>query len=216
MKPSDIIQVKFSEDLAQFADTRPVRRQPMKLRELVGLVLTATGKHTERVRERLRSGACPYNIYRYWWEGFELDDAALAAALAEFPDPDPSVPFRRDHCLWAQFSESSKPRSHSALVERAEATARRWFRAQSFWNSLMELAEGQLPRYHDYSYYHRADLFHAELTAGDREVLVQRAQRLARRRLRQRLLGRGAAWTRLELACSREKSNKVESRLLAC
>jgi len=204
LKPSDIIQVKFSEDLAQFADTRPVRRQPMRLRELVGLVLTATGKHPERVRERLRSGVCPYNIYRYWWEGFELDDAALAAALAEFPDLDLALPFRASHCLWAQFSESSGPRSHSALVEQAEAGARRWFRAQSFWSPLMELAERKQPAYHDYSYYHRADLYRAELTTPDRDLIVREAQRLARRRLRERLLGRGAAWTHLELACSRE------------
>ncbi|MGH9777170.1 MAG: hypothetical protein ACRD5I_02040 [Candidatus Acidiferrales bacterium] len=204
MKPDDIIQVKFSEDLAQFADTRPVRRQPMRLRELVGLVLTATGKNPERVRERLRSGACPYNIYRYWWEGFELDDVVLAAALAEFPDPDPSVPFRRQRCLWAQFSESSEPRAHSVHVEQAEAGARRWFRARSFWSPLMDLAERKQPVYHDYSYYHGADLYRAELEATDREVLVREAQRLARRRLRKRLQGRGAAWTRLELACSRD------------
>ncbi|MGH9788974.1 MAG: hypothetical protein ACRD4U_09765 [Candidatus Acidiferrales bacterium] len=203
MKPDDIIQVKFSEDLAQFADTRPVRRQPMRLRELVGLVLTATGKHPERVRERLRSGACPYNIYRYWWEGFELDDAALAAALAAFPDPDPALPFRRQRCLWAQLSETTDPRSHSVLVEQAEGAARRWFRARSFWSPLMDLAEQKHPAYHDYSYYHRADLYCTELTTGDCEVLVRAARRLARRRLRERLLGRGVAWTQLELACSR-------------
>jgi len=204
MKPDDIIPVKYSEDLAQFAETRPVRRQPMKLRELVGLVLTATGKHPERVRERLRSGTCPYNVYRYWWDGFELDDAALTAALAEFPDPDPALPFRRERCLWARLSETADPRSHSALVEKDEAVARRWFRARSFWSPLMDVAERNQPSYHDYSYYHRADLYRAELTAGDRELLTREAQRLARRRLRQRLLGRGAAWTHLELACSRE------------
>jgi hypothetical protein len=203
MKPDDVIQVKFSEDLAQFAETRPVRRQPMTLRELVGLVLTATGKHPERVRERLRSGACPYNIYRYWWEGFELDDAALTAALAAFPDPDPALPFCRERCLWARLAESADPRPHSVLVEAGEAS-RRWFRAHSFWDSLMELAERARPGYHDYSYYHRADLYRAGLTAADCEALVRAAQRLARRGLRERLLGRGAGWTLLELACSRE------------
>ncbi len=203
MKPDDIIQVKFSEDLAQFADTRPVRRQPMRLRELVGLVLTATGKHPERVRERLRSGVCPYNIYRYWWEGFELDDAALAAALSAFPDPDPALAFRRERCLWAQLAESSEPRAHSALIEKAEGATRRWFRARSFWSPLMELAERKQPAYRDYSYYHRADLYRAELTAADCEALAREAQRLARRRLRERLLGRGAAWTHFDLACSR-------------
>jgi hypothetical protein len=203
MKPDDVIQVKYSEDLAQFADTRPVRRQPMKLRELVGLVLTATGKHPERVRERLRTGACPYNIYRYWWDGFELDDAALAAALASFPDADPSLPFHRERCLWARLVESNDPRASSVTVERREA-ARRWFRAQSFWSALMEQAERARPAYYDYSYYHRADLYHTALTADTCAALAREAQRLARRRLRERLLGRGARWTLLELACSRE------------
>ncbi len=204
MKPDDTIQVKYSEDLAQFADTRPVRRQPMKLRELVGLVLTATGKHPERVRERLRGGTCPYNIYRYWWDGFEPDDGALAAALAAFPDPDPALPFRRERCLWARLAESAEPRAHSSLIERDEAVARRWFRARSFWKALMELAGRKPPAYYDYSYYHRADLFRAVLTPEDCEHLAGEAQRLARRALRKRLLGRGAHWTLLELACSRE------------
>jgi hypothetical protein len=203
MKPDDVIQAKYSEDLAQFAETRPVRRQPMKLRELVGLVLTATGKHPERVRERLRAGSCPYNIYRYWWDGFELDDAALAAALAAFPDPDPTIRFRRERCLWVRLAETTDPRSHSVTIEPAEA-ARRWFRARSFWSPLMELAERARPAYHDYSYYHRADLYRAELSADDCGALVREAQRLARRRLHERLLGRGAQWTLLELACARE------------
>jgi len=82
LKPSDTIAVRYSEDLAQYADLRPVVRQAMTLEELLGLVLATTGKHPGRVRAHLRSGTCTYNIYRYWWEGFEIDDATLDAALA--------------------------------------------------------------------------------------------------------------------------------------
>ncbi len=204
MKPTDIITVKYSEDLAQFAEVRPVRRQPMSLHELVGLVLTATGKHPDRVRERLRSGTCPYNIYRYWWEGFEIEDAALAAVLAEFPDPDPARPFRREACLWARLSDSSQPVAHTLLIEKAEAAARRWFRRQSFWESLMDSVGRKQLLYQEYSYLHRADIYRTELTAGDRSRVAAEAQRLARRGLRERLLQRSVEWTRLELACGRE------------
>lgn len=203
-KPDHIIQVKYSEDLAQFADVRPVRRQPMSLHELVGLVLTATGKHPERVRERLRSGTCPYNIYRYWWEGFEIEDAPLAAVLAEFPDPDPARPFRREACLWARLSDSSQPVAHTILIEKDEAAARRWFRRQSFWESLMDSLTARELSYQEYSYLHRADIYRTELTAEDRSRLAAEAQRLARHGLRERLLQRSTEWARLELACGRE------------
>ncbi len=203
MKPGDIIQVKYSEDLAQFADVRPVRRQPMSLHELVGLVLTATGKHPDRVRERLRSGTCPYNIYRYWWDGFEIEDAALAAALAEFPDPDPALPFRRQACLWARLSDSGQPVAHSLLIEKSEADSTRWFRRQSFWESLMDSLSAEQLSYQEYSYLHRADMYRTELTPEDSARLAEAALRLARRGLRERLLQRSVEWARLDLACGR-------------
>ncbi len=207
MKSADIIQVKYSEDLAQFADVRPVRRQPMSLHELVGLVLTATGKHPERVRERLRSGTCPYNIYRYWWDGFEIGNDALTAVLAEFPDSDPTLPFRRDACLWARLSDSSQPVAHAVLIEKEEAATRRWFQQQSFWESLMEFLAGRQLAYREYSYLHRADLYRAEVAAAECARLAQEARRLARRGLRERLLRRGVEWARLELACARKESH---------
>ncbi len=81
----DTIPVKFTEDLAQYADIRPVRRQPMTRKELVGLVLATTGKHPERIREILRRGTCTYNIFRYWWDALELDPATLAGRARARP-----------------------------------------------------------------------------------------------------------------------------------
>ena len=204
MKPTDIIAVKYSEDLAQFADVRPVRRQPMSLHELVGLVLAATGKHAERVRERLRSGTCPYNIYRYWWDGFEIEADTLAAVLAEFPDANPARPFDREACLWVRLSDDSQPVAHTVLVEKEEAAAARWFRRQSFWEFLLEFLAGRQLFYQEYSYLHRADTYHTEVTATDCARLAEEAQRLARRALRGRLLRRGVEWVRVELACARD------------
>lgn len=202
MDPATVISVRFSEDLAQYADLRPVRRQPMRLEELVGLVLTSTGKHPERVHALLRSGTCVYNIYRYWWDGFELDPPTLEAVLARFPDPDPARPFQPADCLWVKFSDAHEPKPHTVFIEREQAARRRWFRRQSFWDFLMELADGKQPGYVDYSYYDRADLYRAELAPSERARLAQESRRLAPRRLWQPL-ARGFAWAVLELACRR-------------
>ena len=202
MKLDDVIAVKYSEDTAQFADLRPVRRQPMTLHELVGLVLVTTGKQPSRLRERLQKGTCTYNIYRYWWDGFPLDDATLSAVLAEFPDPDPARPFRAEDCIWVRVHDAQEPVPHSALVEKREAERRRWLRRQSLWDFLLDFARATQPAYLDYSYYHRADLYRLELIPADRARLRQASERLAPRALKH-ALARGPDWVWLELACPR-------------
>lgn len=197
-----MIQVRYSEDLAQYADLRPVVRQAMTLEELVGLVLASTGKQPERVRAHLRSGTCTYNIYRYWWEGFEIEDAALEAALARFPDPDPARRFQAAACSWVQLMDAQEPQPHTLTLARAEAAQRRWLRRESFWDFLLGLVESKPLVYHDYSYYHRADLYRAELAAADRARLREQGRRLAPRALAARL-ERGFEWARLEAACTR-------------
>lgn len=210
------IPVKYSEDLAQFADIRPVVRQAMTLHELVGLVLATTGKHPERVRDLLRSGTCVYNIYRYWWGGFDVDEAALQAVLGEFPDPEPTRLFRGEDCQWARFTDAEEPCPHAALIERREAERARWFRRQSFWAFLMEFASGKQPAYQDYSYYHRADLYWAELNPPDQAQLRRETARLASRVLQQRLAR--AEWAWLELGCPRAGGGNsgLNSRAQAC
>lgn len=200
--PAELIQVKFSEDLAQYAEARPVRRQPMSLRELVGLVLTSTGKHPARLAERLHSGTCLYNIYRYWWEGFTLDLATLETILAEFPDPDPARHFNPDACAWMKLYDAQEPVPHSLALEKQEAGRRRWFRRQSYWDFLLAFARARQPAYLDYSYYHRADLYRTGLTPPDCALLLEQSRRLAPRPLA-RQLERSREWTWLELACPR-------------
>lgn len=209
MSAPEKIPVKYSEDLAQFAELRPVVRQVMTLGELVGLVLTSTGKHPRRIRAHLRSGTCVYNIYRYWWDSFEIDDATLNAVLAAFPDPDPTRPFRGGDCQWAKFYDARQPVPHSLTLEKQEAARRRWFRPQSFWNFLMDFADRQQPVYQDYSYYHRADLYRAALSGVDRARLRHESRRLAPRSVQQRLT-RPDDWVWLELGCPRSAERAVE------
>jgi hypothetical protein len=199
---SDLIPVKFSEDTAQFADLRPVRRQPMTLHELVGLVLVTTGKQPARLRQRLQKGTCTYNIYRYWWDGFTLDDDTLTAVLAEFPDPDPSRPFQPARCYWMKLYDAGKPLPHTALIEKLEAQRRRWLRRRHFWDFLVTFASAKQPAYLDYSYYHHADLYRVELEPPDGAWLLQESRNLARRALQRRLLS-SFEWAWLELACQR-------------
>jgi hypothetical protein len=201
-KPAELIPVKYSEDTAQFADLRPVRRQPMTLHELVGLVLTSTGKHPERLRERLARGTCTYNIYRYWWDGLTIDAPTLDAVLAEFPDPDPTRPFHSADCLWACFFDDQQPVPHETLIEKEEAARRSWFRRRSFWDWLMEFSQARQPAYQDYSYYHRADLYRLALTPADLSLVLDECRGLARRAVQKRLW-RGCAWVGIELACRR-------------
>jgi hypothetical protein len=200
--PQDIIAVRYSEDTAQFADLRPVRRQPMTLKELVGLVLTSTGKNSARLHERLQKGTCTYNIYRYWWEGFALDATTLAAVLAEFPDPEPTRPFVAQACQWVKFYDAQEPVPHTVLVEKREAARRRWFHRQSFWDFLLDFARRRQPAYLDYSYYYGADVYRIGLTPPEHALLRQESRRLARRGLESRL-ARGSEWVCLELACRR-------------
>lgn len=197
-----LIQVKFSEELAQFAETRPVRRQPMTLKELVGLVLTSTGKQPARIAERLQSGTCTYNIFRYWWEGFSLDPTTLTALLAEFPDPDPARAFRADACQWMRLLDPGEPAPRALLIEKAEAARRRWFQPRSCWDFLLEFARAKPPLYLDYSYYHRADLYRLTLAPAEREQIVQQGRRLAARALASQF-DRAFDWVVMELACLR-------------
>src|ERR1700676_1344415 len=85
----ETIPVRYTEEEAGYVSFRPVVRQTFRTHELLDMVLSVTGKDAARVRQILRSGTVVFHFYRYWWEGFEVDEAELAALLAHFPDPDP-------------------------------------------------------------------------------------------------------------------------------
>lgn len=198
----EYIPVRFTEEEASYLSVRRVLRQQFTLRELLDMILAGTGKQPRRIQEILHAGTIVHNVYRYWWEGFALDDATLNSLLAEFPDPDPALPFRSEACAWVQFYDAAQPAPHTLTIEKQEAESRRWFRRRNFWDFLLELARAKNLAYLDYSYYHHADIYRAELDAADRALVAASTQRLAARPLRHRL-GRGRQWVVLELACPR-------------
>lgn len=200
MRAPEKIPVKLTEEVAEFIETRPVLRQTFILHQLVDMILATCGKNKPRLREILASGTCNYNVYRYWWDGFTLDDAALDTILAEFPDPDPGRTFQPHACTWVALASAAEPIPHRLTLERASC-GRRWFRRQSYWDFLMELARVKQPAYHDYSYYHHGDLYACTLDARDRALLELEAARLARRSIRQQFAR--ARWQRMELFCPR-------------
>jgi hypothetical protein len=81
----ETIPVKFTEEDAEYISVRPVKRQTFRLRELVDMVLSVTGRDLPRVQQILRTGTVVYHFYRYKWQSFEADPAELSQLLAEFP-----------------------------------------------------------------------------------------------------------------------------------
>ncbi|MFQ5926147.1 MAG: hypothetical protein ACE5MH_01790 [Terriglobia bacterium] len=203
MSAPETISVRLTEEVAGYVDTRPVLAQRFRLHELVDMILATTGKNASRITEILRSGTCTYNTYRYWWDGFVLEADALAAVLAEFPDPDPARPFRPEACTWVLLASVEEPIPHTLTLDRATASRRRWFRRESFWDFLLQLAQMKSPAYRDYSYYHRGDLFACALATRELALLDLQAARLGPRGLRQQLAR--VAWQRMELFCPRRK-----------
>ena len=89
----ETIPVRYTDEEAGYVTVRPVVRQTFRLDELLDMILSVAGKDVTRVRQLLHSGTVVYHFYRYSWTGFDADEAELAAALAQFPDADPSRPF---------------------------------------------------------------------------------------------------------------------------
>src|SRR6185312_350616 len=105
------------------------------------------------------SGTVVYHFFRYSWNGFDVDEHELAAALARFPDAEPARPFAPEQCAVAILETGGLNPRLIVELPRAAASKRRLFRGQSFWERLMEIASRDKPRYHHYSYGRRADLY---------------------------------------------------------
>jgi hypothetical protein len=155
-------------------------KQVFSLNELLDMVLSVTGKEPERIRQILRSGTVVFHFYRYWWQGFEISEAELAALLTRFPDPDPSRPFRAEQCTVALIEDNAKPPRVLIEIERAVASRTGFFRRRSFWDALAAAAAAGPVGYYGYSYARRADLYRMELGDEQRAALVAAAARAPR------------------------------------
>ena len=175
----ETIPVRYTEEEAGYVTVRPLVRQTFRLDELLDMILSVAGKDVTRVRQLLHSGTVVYHFYRYSWTGFDADETELAAALAQFPDADPSRPFAASQCTNAVFDGAGVNPRHLLDLDREAASKRRMFRGQSFWERLLEIAAEENPAYQKYSYSRRADLYRLDLDAENASRIDEAANRLA-------------------------------------
>jgi len=198
----ETIPVRFTEEEAEYVSIRPVRRQIFKLRELVDMVLSVTGRDLPRVQQILRTGTIVFHFYRYWWQGFETDAVELAAVLAGFPSDDPSRAFSADACVTIVLEGSMKTRP-SIDVDKKDADHKSLFASQSFWDCLLGLAApAQEIKYGGYSFARRADLYRVELSVDQAANLQKNVAKLAPRPLRGAIETMGAV-ARVVFVCPR-------------
>lgn len=180
----ETIPVRYTEEEAEYLSVRPVRRQTFRLEELVDMVLSVTGKDTERIQQILRSGTVVFHFYRYWWQGLEVRAEELAGVLARYPDPDPARAFRAEDCATIVLEGAGHPPRQAVELERATADRRRLFGGPSAWEKLLSPARAGTPEYRGYSYSRRADLYGVALAAEEAAAMLAEAARIAPRALR--------------------------------
>ncbi len=195
----ETIAVKYTEEEAEYLSMRPLVRQTFRAPELVDMIVHVAGKDSTRVQQILRAGTIVFHSFRYWWPPFDPDPAALAELLAKYPDADPARPFRAADCAEVILESSGSPPRHSLSITKesiAKATnplqkiARALRHRPTFWQQLMNFAEEAQPRprYREYSYTRRADLYSIALTPKQIVHLAQEAAQHAPRPLRAEIL----------------------------
>lgn len=198
----ETISVRYTEEEAGYVTVRPLVRQTFRLDELLDMILSVAGKDTTRVQQLLHSGTVVYHFYRYTWTGIDTDESELAAALAKFPDADPSRAFSPILCTNAVFDGPGVNPRHLLDLDRGAASSRRIFRRQSFWKRLMDIASEENPVYEKYSYSRRADLYRLVIDSENILKIAEAADQFAPRKLRQ-ALHRVSAAACIYLVCPR-------------
>jgi hypothetical protein len=180
----ETIPVRYTEEDAAYVTVRPMVRQTFRLEELLDMILSVAGKDLGRVRQLLYSGTVVYHFYRYSWDGFDAGEAELAAALARFPDADPSRPFPPRQCTNAVFDDAGPSPRHLLDLTRAAASKHRVLHRHNFWDGLLEIASQERLYYQKYSYSRHADLYCLDLDGEITSRIEEAANRLATAKVR--------------------------------
>lgn len=184
MSLPETIPVRYTDEEAGYVTVRPVVRQTFRLNELLDMILSVAGKDLTRIRQLLHSGTIVYHFYRYSWTGFDVSDVELAAALTKFPDAEPSRPFSAGSCKKVVFESGGANPQRLVELDRVAGSKRRLFRARSFWDCLVEIAERGKPVYQSYSYTEHADVYCMSLDERLSAEIASAAQQTAPRSLR--------------------------------
>jgi hypothetical protein len=180
----ETISVRYTEEEAGYVTVRPLVRQTFRMDELLDMILSVAGKDATRVRQLLHSGTVVYHFYRYTWTGFDAEENELVAALAKFPDADPSRPFTPNLCTNAVFDGPGVNPRHLLDLVKDAASKRRIFRRKSFWQRLMDIASEENLMYEKYSYSRHADLYRVFIDSENVLKISEAADQLAPRNLR--------------------------------
>lgn len=190
MQLPETIRVKLSSEEAGAISMTPVLSRDMPLRELIELMLDLTGKDVGRVRELLLRGALVVGASRYRWTGWDADPEELNNLLASLPSPWPGRAFAPEFCV--RFILHG-PGLRLELT-KASACERRFLKARSFWDALMELAREVAPAYAGYSYRERADRYRLRLDAPRAARLASAAGLLRYTRPAEHLRNQAVEW----------------------
>jgi hypothetical protein len=155
MSLPETVRVKLSSEAAEAISITPVVVREMPLRELVEYMLGVTGKDVARVHELLLRGTLVSGASRFRWSGWDADAEAIEGLLRTYPDPEPSRLFSATRCTRVVLTGGRQ----AIEIERTAASRKPLFRRGNFWELLMRLAEVASPRYMDYSYKERADIY---------------------------------------------------------
>lgn len=198
----ETIPVRYTEEEAGYVSFRPVVRQSFRPDQLLDMVLSVTGKDAARIKQIFRSGTVVFHFYRYWWNGFDVDEAELRGLLARFPDPDPTREFRGPECTLIAIESGATPPRPGIEVQKSAISRKPLFHRRSFWDALLAETESTPVVYHGYSFGHHGDLFRLDLTVDSRARLVAAAASLAPRSMRKELQAIAGA-ARIVFICPR-------------
>jgi hypothetical protein len=193
----ETIRVKLSSEAAEAITLTPVVVQDLPMRELISHMLGITGKDEPRIREILMRGTLVSGGSRFRWAGLEADLESIAAVLATFPDPDPSRPFSSAACYYAVLRGGRQ----SIEIPRSAVDRKGLLRRSTFWDLLMEVADGCGLTYNGYSYRECADRYTAELSTEAAEKVRSASEGVRFTTLRNQI--RSLAFAALEVYVKR-------------
>ncbi len=117
--------------------------------------------------------------------GFDADEAELAAALAQFPDADPSRPFAAGKCTNAVFDGAGANPRHLLDLDRADRLpSAGCFAGKVSGNACWKLPPRKIWRTKNIPTARRADLYRLDLDAENAVRIEEAANRLASGKLR--------------------------------
>lgn len=187
----ETVDVKYTEEEAEYLSMRPLVRQTFRAHELVDMIVQVAGKDLSRVQQILRSGTIVFHSFRYWWQGFEPDASGLREILATYPDGDSARLFRAEDCTQVLLESSGSPARRSLKITRQQAVRRPFWRRllnrASYWDALMALAKTQAAKYREYSYAQQADVYDLALQHDQLLELARDSEQRANRSLREEL-----------------------------